>query len=182
MCSVFPKIVSAELMFIMCMKMRQKVCLYAERSAWNGKKGPRLCAVSHTLVFSPWCPVLVWPGAGLWREAGNVWTMKACVYAGQSWYSPARGKTHTTGLFSLRLCIYKAFFLCFFFIIISLQKRNHCELSLVPETRPVIKTLKLLNYVGSKTCYAKWNAFLLSNSLIYISKLFILQYVQAFDC
>lgn len=53
MCSVFPKIVSAELMFIMCMKMRQKVCLYAERSAWKGKKGPTIvCSISHSCLFS----------------------------------------------------------------------------------------------------------------------------------
>ncbi len=47
--------------------------------------------------------------------------------------------------------------------------------------RPVVKTLKWLNYVVSKTCYSKWNlSFLLSNSLICISKSLYSTVVQAF--
>lgn len=53
---------------------------------------------------SLWCPAPVWPSAGMWSEAGNVWAMKACVYAGCSRPSPARGKTDTsTASFALHL-------------------------------------------------------------------------------
>lgn len=49
---------------------------------------------THTLSLL-WCPALVWPSAGMWSEAGNVWAMKACVYAGCSRPPSARGKTDT---------------------------------------------------------------------------------------
>lgn len=53
---------------------------------------------------SLWCAELVWPSAGMWSEAGNVWAMKACVYAGCSRPPPARGKTDTsTASFTLHL-------------------------------------------------------------------------------
>lgn len=63
----------------------------------------------HTYMYanmhhSLWCPEPVWPSAGMWSEAGNVWAMKACVYAGCSRPSPARGKTDTsTASFALHL-------------------------------------------------------------------------------
>ncbi len=50
-------------------------------------------------------------------------------------------------------------------------KRETTLNNLLFSKRPVVKTLKWLNYVVSKTCYSKWNlSFLLSNSLIWISK------------
>ena len=60
---------------------------------------------THTHTHSSlWCPEPVWPSAGMWSEAGNVWAMKACVYAGCSRPPPARGKTDTsTASFALHL-------------------------------------------------------------------------------
>lgn len=66
------------------------------------------------LHFSLLRCALVWPYIGMWRGAGNVWTMKACVYAGCSWSSPASGKTDTTGLFPfpvLSVSFYASFLL-----------------------------------------------------------------------
>lgn len=56
----------------------------------------RRCTRTHARAYnSLWCPEPVWPSTGMWSEAGNVWAMKACVYAGCSRPSPARGKTDT---------------------------------------------------------------------------------------
>lgn len=71
----------------------------------------RMYANAHTHTYahmhtlnSLWCPEPVWPSAGMWSEAGNVWAMKACVYAGCSRPSPARGKTDTSAAsFALHL-------------------------------------------------------------------------------
>lgn len=65
------------------------------------------CARTHVHTRSSlWCPAPVWPSAGMWSEAGNVWAMKACVYAGCSHPSPARGKTDTSAAsFALHLLL-----------------------------------------------------------------------------
>lgn len=54
------------------------------------------CRGRESTVGLLWCPESVWPSAEMWSEAGNVRAMKACVYAGCSRPSPARGKTDTS--------------------------------------------------------------------------------------
>lgn len=58
------------------------------------------CMQMYTYIYCKthllWCPEPVWPSAGMSSQAGNVWAMKACVYAGCSRPSPARGKTDTS--------------------------------------------------------------------------------------
>lgn len=59
-----------------------------------------MCCIPYVSTYTGsllWHPELVWPSAGMWSEAGNVWAMKACVYPGYSHPPPpARGKTDTT--------------------------------------------------------------------------------------
>lgn len=59
-----------------------------------------MCCTPYVSTYTGsllWHPELVWPSAGMWSEAGNVWAMKACVYPGYSHPPPpARGKTDTT--------------------------------------------------------------------------------------
>lgn len=72
-----------------------------EKWEWIPYKRANTCTKTYNSLR---CPELVWPSARMWSEAGNVWAMKACVYAGCSRPPPARGKTDTsTTSFTLHL-------------------------------------------------------------------------------
>lgn len=66
------------------------ICIHANMHATHTHTFIHVCT-----YISLWCPETVWPSTGMWSEAGNVWAMKACVYAGCSRPPPARGKTDT---------------------------------------------------------------------------------------
>lgn len=115
---------SAEMCFFLCVWFELR-CVFLHSCSQITERFPPIAASKlttkasehayHTYMYANtcthWiahnslrCPEPVWPSAGMWSEAGNVWAMKACVYAGCSRPSPARGKTDiSTASFALHL-------------------------------------------------------------------------------